>query len=177
MRAVIFFSFSGSKLPGYILPAVPAAVVFVAILVYELARNRAAWRNAVMLIAALTFGVAIALLIFVMPNYAETDSVKMLIQAADEQGYGSSRVLNFQNISHSAEFYAAGRLIRDEQGKQLALSSIGELTSALVNENSHTALVLTPIEYEPQLTGDESIHTEIIQNNGDLVIAAVSAAK
>src|SRR5205823_6174017 len=38
---LIFFSFSGSKLPGYILPAVPGAIILAAVFAYQLiGRNR-----------------------------------------------------------------------------------------------------------------------------------------
>jgi 4-amino-4-deoxy-L-arabinose transferase-like glycosyltransferase len=42
-----FFSFSGSKLPGYILPAVPAAILLSAELVSRFVAKRPRWESAV----------------------------------------------------------------------------------------------------------------------------------
>ena len=168
---LFFFSFSGSKLPGYILPAVPAAVIFTAVFIFERGEK---WRKAPILIAASTFGFVILLLIFAVPRYAESDSVKTLIQAANGRGYDSNRVLTLHTISHNAEFYAAGRLARDSEGKQLRLSGIGEVLTEIPAENHRTVLVLIPLEYLSQMTDSEKLKTEVIKNNGELAIAAVS---
>ena len=105
-----FFSLSGSKLPGYIIPAVPATVIFTATYVFELTQKSNKWRKAILLIAGSTFGVVAILMMFAVPRYAESDSVKTLIQAANERGYLSNRVLTLHTRSYNAEFYAAGRL-------------------------------------------------------------------
>ena len=169
----VFFSFSGSKLPGYILPAVPAAVILTSTFIFELIRNSYKRRNVILLIAASTFGSAILLLIFAVPRFAESDSVKTLIQAANEHGYGSNRVLTLHTISHNAEFYAAGRLLRDSEGKQRRLSGTGEVLTEIDVENGKTVLVLVPLEYLSQLTSNEKLKTEILKDNGELAIAAV----
>src|SRR4030095_16031639 len=84
---LLFFSFSGSKLPGYILPAVPAAIVIAGIFIARLIDNRSAWRYAIQVIALgmlLTIYMAIS---FALPFYAEEESVRSLIAAADIRGY------------------------------------------------------------------------------------------
>src|SRR5439155_3621072 len=98
---LVFFSFSGSKLPGYILPALPAAIVLASVFVYDLAEKNRKWRHTVILIAASTFVVAILLLIFALPRFAETDSVKSLIRAADERGFSANRVVTLHTISYN----------------------------------------------------------------------------
>lgn len=170
---LVFFSFSGSKLPGYILPAVPAAAIFTAVFVFELVQKSNKWRNAIILIAAATFGVAVVLVIFVVPKFAEADSVKSLIEAANERGYRSNRVLTLHTISDNAEFYAAGRLLRTPEGKQRYLSGIDEVTTEIKADNGRIVLVLVPVEYLSQLTGSKNLKTEVIIDNGDLAITAV----
>ncbi len=171
---LIFFSFSGSKLSGYILPAVPAAMIFTAVFVFELIQKSYKWRSALLLIAASTFGVVILLMVFALPRYAETDSVKALIQAANERGYQTNRVLTLHTISHNAEFYAAGRLLRDPDGKQRRLSNNDDVVNVIDADNKRPALVLIPLEYLSQLTDSEKLKTEIIKDNGELAIVAVS---
>ncbi|MBK8466734.1 MAG: glycosyltransferase family 39 protein [Chloracidobacterium sp.] len=172
---LIFFSLSGSKLPGYILPAVPGAVIITSIYVFDLVRNNRKWRKAILIIAASTFGATILLLIFAVPRFAESDSVKALIQAANNSGYGSDRVLMLHTISHNAEFYASNRLLRDADGKQRRLSGVNEVTNEIAAENGKSVLVLVPLEYLSQLTKNEKIETVVIKDNGELAIAAVSA--
>ncbi len=171
---LVFFSFSGSKLPGYILPAVPAAIIFTSKYISELTLNSNKWRKAILLIAAVTFALTVLLMVFTVPRFATTDSVKTLTQTANELGYDSNRVLMLHTLSHNAEFYAAGRLLRDVEGKQLRLSGVGEVIKEINTENGRTVLVLVPLEYLSQLTANENIHTEVIKDNGELVIAAVS---
>ena len=114
-------------------------------------------------------------MIFAVPKFAESDSVKMLIQSANEHDYGSERVLTLHTISHNAEFYAAGRLLRDSQGRQLRLSGVGEVINEIAAEDGHTVLVLVPLEYLSQLTTNEKLKTEVLKDNGELAIAVVSA--
>ncbi|MFN0278605.1 MAG: ArnT family glycosyltransferase [Pyrinomonadaceae bacterium] len=172
---LIFFSFSGSKLPGYILPAVPPAIIFAAVFNFELISKSEKWRNTILLIATATFVMAIVLIILVVPRFAEADSVKTLIHAANERGYQSNRVLTLHTISDNAEFYAADRLLRTPQGKQRYLSGIDEVAAEIAGDNGRAVLVLIPLEYLSQLTNSEQFKTEVIKNNGDLAIAAVSA--
>jgi len=171
---VAFFSFSGSKLPGYILPAVPAAIILASAHMFQLMQNSDKWRKAIIAIAISTFAFTILLLIFAVPRFAETDSVKTLIQAANERGYESRRLLMLHTVSHNAEFYAAGRLLRNPDGKQRRLSGVNEVIAEIAAENGSHVLVLVPLEYLPQLTTNEKLQTEVLKNNGELAIAGVS---
>ncbi len=172
---LVFFSFSGSKLPGYILPAIPAAVIFTAVFVFIQVQKNNKWRITIMLTAASTFGAVTLLMIFAVPRYAESDSVKTLIQAANERGYQLNRVLTLHTISNNAEFYAAGRLLRDTDGKQRYLSGIGEVIDEIAVEKGRAVLVLIPLEYLSQITDNGKLKAEIIKDNGELAIAAVSS--
>lgn len=171
---VVFFSISGSKLPGYILPAVPAAVLIAAAFGFERFQRSRRWRLATILTATFTLSFVVLLLTFVVPRFAETDSVKGLMQAANSKGYGSSKVLMLHNISHNAEFYAAGRLKRGNNGAQIRLSGVDDVLTVLEAESGNPVLVLVPLEYLNQLTNDRRIKTELLSDNTELAITAVS---
>jgi hypothetical protein len=171
---LVFFSLSGSKLPGYILPAVPGAIIITSVYLFERVSKSTTWRNAVLAIAGTTLIGSILLLAFVVPNFAERDSVKWLIAAADERGYSSSKVLTFHNISHNAEFYAAGRLIRDADGKQRYLSTTREITDQLRARGGEPVLILVPVNHLSQLTFAGDLKAEVMSENGELAIAAAA---
>ncbi len=172
---LVFFSFSGSKLPGYILPSVPAAIILTAVFVYKLVESSKKWRNAVLLLGSSTLIVVVLLLIFAVPRFAESDSVKTLIQTANESGYSTNRVMSLYTISHNAEFYAAGRLVRDNEGKQLRLYTANEILAEINAGGGRPVLVLVPLEHLTLLTRDEKLKTEVLKDNGELAITVVSA--
>jgi len=172
---LIFFSFSGSKLPGYILPAVPAAVILASIYIYELTERNKAWRIAVISTAAFIWIGTVVLLQTAVPTLVEEHSVKSLIAAANRHGYVSNRVLTLHTVSFNAEFYAAGRLLKDEKGKQQWLSGANEVETVLKAGGGEPVLVLVPVQYVAQLTTDEKLRSQFLTDNGDLAILAVSA--
>jgi 4-amino-4-deoxy-L-arabinose transferase-like glycosyltransferase len=171
---LVFFSLSGSKLPGYILPAVPPAIIITALFITKLV-SKPKWRYCVTAIATATFVATIILSATVVPKFADNDSVKSLIAAGDERGFASSKVLTMHTISHNAEFYAAGRLVRDDNGKQKKLYGVSEILNAISNDGGKPVLVLVPLEYLYQLTNTEQLKSEILKDNGELAIVAVSA--
>ncbi len=171
---LVFFSFSGSKLPGYILPSVPPAIVLTAIYVFRLVEKSTKWRTVVLALAASVFVVSIGLVLFAAPRFAETDSVRGLLATATERGYLGAPVYCMHTISHSAEFYAAGRLLRDPDGKQKKLYSPAEVVTEMQRAGVKHSLVLIPIEYQKQLTDSPLMKAEILTNNTDLAIAAVA---
>lgn len=171
---IVFFSLSGSKLPGYILPAVPAAMVLTSVYVSNLVILSRRWRNAILGIAICTFLALALLLIFAVPRFADADSVKSLIAASNERGFVSNRVAALHTVSHNAEFYAAGRLVRDESGRQRRFSGNGELLELLNAENLDTVVVLIPLEHLAGLTQETRFKTEVLKDNGELAVAVVS---
>ena len=172
---LVFFSFSGSKLPGYILPAVPAAIILSAEYIWRLVRKRESRAVWIQIFTGATFAIVIVALISVFPWFAETDSVKSLIAAADARGMTNEKVLTLHTISHNAEFYAAGRLLRSEDGKQKKLLGTTEVLEEIRRENGKPVLVLVPLEYLKQLTGSNLIRTEVLKENGELAIVYASA--
>ncbi len=172
---LVFFSFSGSKLPGYILPAVPPAVILITAYIWRFVGQSKAIRILVRSLAIATLVVVLVLLQFVVPGFADADSVKRLIETANERGYASERVLNFYTVSHNAEFYAAGRLLRREDGKQKMLLTAAEVLNE-IESGERPVLVLMPIQpqFLQALRNDPRLSTEVLTDNGELLIAVAS---
>ncbi|MGH9946816.1 MAG: hypothetical protein ACRD6X_06440, partial [Pyrinomonadaceae bacterium] len=167
---LVFFSVSGSKLPGYILPALPGAVILAALYIFDFVQKSDARKYAVFGVAFSTFAVIIGLLTFVVPKYADADSVKRLIETADAKGYSTSKVANFKTLSHSAEFYAAGRLLRDANGEQLRFDEFSKLKAA-AQIDGQPLLVLTPMKDMSTFTNS---NFESLADNGVLAIGVLS---
>ncbi len=172
---LVFFSFSGSKLPGYILPALPAVIILTADYVCRFAKKSRMHKASIQLTAAATFFTVIGLLLLVVPGFAEADSVKGLIAAADERGFKTERVLSLQTVSHNAEFYAAGRLLRTEDGKQKKLNSPAELAEELRREEGKPVLVIVPLVDLKRLSDSGLVNMEVIKENGELAIVYTAA--
>jgi 4-amino-4-deoxy-L-arabinose transferase-like glycosyltransferase len=169
-----FFSMSGSKLPGYILPAAPGAIIVTALLVAELARKSRAWRIAAMTTGSLTLAPCAVLLLTIVPGFADGDSVKGLIALADSRGYTNERVLNFHSTSHNAEFYAAGRLVRDAAGKQREYWSPGDLRNDIAAFGGQDVLVFVRLEHLSMLRSDPGLDVDMLGDNGETAITRVS---
>jgi 4-amino-4-deoxy-L-arabinose transferase-like glycosyltransferase len=171
---LIFFSFSGSKLPGYILPAVPPTLIFAADSVYQFV-SKGGWRRiAVPAVAFLTLaGLALAI-VFVAPQFAKDDTVKYLMNTADKAGYGDAEVITMYHLSHNAEFYAAGRLHRNQEGKQKLLNST-EVFEEIQKGNGKPVLVIIPLEFLKYVTEDPRLKAGILGKNAESAIVVVSA--
>jgi 4-amino-4-deoxy-L-arabinose transferase-like glycosyltransferase len=170
---LLFFSFSGSKLPGYILPALPPAVVITSICVLRLSRERRWIRTLTPVIAVGTFVVVFGIVNFVAPALADADSTRSLIAAADQGGYSSAKVLSFRSLSHNAEFYAAGRLVRDMEGKQRAFYSPTELAMFVRENGGMPVLVLAHPEHMTDMLTSPELRCELIREAGETGIYAV----
>lgn len=171
---LIFFSFSGSKLPGYILPAVPAAILLSADQIFRLLQKNNAWRRITSFVAVGTYVVVVFAIIFVVPGFARKETVKGLVGTADSKGYSNLSVAGFIVVSHNAEFYAAGRLIRDVDGKQHRFVSAHEIVEYIQSHDSAQILVLAPREDVKALTNNELLQAQVIEENGELAIMLVT---
>lgn len=170
---LIFFSFSGSKLPGYILPAVPAAVIFAAEYSIRFSWARPGREKIINLTAASTLAIALALVQFALPRFADDDSVKRLIASADSAGYSGSNVAGFITVSHNAEFYAAGRLLRLEDGKQRRFISPHQIAEEIARESGRPLLVLVPLEHLRHIRESNLLQSDVLDENAELAIVAV----
>ncbi len=170
---LVFFTFSGSKLPGYIMPAVPAAVIFTAEYVFRFIQKSNTRKYALQGLAGLTFAVVVVLLQFVVPHFAEEDSTRHLVQNASTQGYKTEKILNMHTINHNIEFYGSGRLVRESDGKQKKFSGPKEIDDYLKKENASSVLVLIPHKFVPQLTDSDLFDAKVIDKNAELTFVAV----
>ena len=166
---LLFFSFSGSKLPGYILPAVPPAIAIGGLFIARLTDRSSAWRYAIQMIALGMLLTVYLAMSFVLPFYADEESVRSLIAIADARGFSESKVIGFQSPSHSAEFYAAGRLLREPDGKQKFISDIASLKTI-----EEPVLLLVRSNKLEEVVGNERTSSEVIGSNGKLYIVAVT---
>jgi 4-amino-4-deoxy-L-arabinose transferase-like glycosyltransferase len=170
---LIFFSFSGSKLPGYILPSVPPAVLIAALKIYRfLGRDPKRFRL-IQGIAVATYVTVVIGLIFFVPAFLKHETVKDLVATANSKGYRDLQVTGFITVSHNAEFYAAGRLVRDEDGKQHRFVSVPELREYIDAHGGKPLLVFSPLEYVRHLTNSDLVHTDVLDDNGELAITVV----
>jgi 4-amino-4-deoxy-L-arabinose transferase-like glycosyltransferase len=170
---LVFFSFSGSKLPGYILPALPAALILTAEYVCRFAEKSRKRKIFVQIVALATFAFVAVALQFFAAGFARHETVKNLIETADAQGYTNEKVLNLHTISHNAEFYAAGRLIRDADGKLKKFLGVSEVAEEIRREGAADVLVLVPLEYLQQLTDSDLVEAKVLDENGELAIVLV----
>ncbi|NNE99980.1 MAG: glycosyltransferase family 39 protein [Pyrinomonadaceae bacterium] len=167
---LVFFSFSGSKLPGYILPSLPAACILAGEYISRFVGKNSARKHLLQILAFLTFLVVAILLQFALPRYAVNDSVKGLVTAANERGYTAEKILNFNTISHSIEFYGANRLLREDDGKQKRFDKALEIDEYMKAEEARRVLVLAPVQFEKGLKLSESLEVTKIRQNSELGI-------
>jgi 4-amino-4-deoxy-L-arabinose transferase-like glycosyltransferase len=171
---LLFFSFSGSKLPGYILPAVPAAILLASYQIWRFIQKGSVRSKIVKILAIATYVcVVIALLSFV-PGFLKHETVKGLIATANSKGYKDQEITGFITVSHNAEFYGAGRLIRDADGKQHRFTSVKELREYIDSHERQPLLVFSPLEHVRHLTNSDLIHTDVLDDNGEIAITVVS---
>ena len=165
LAPVVFFSASGSKLPGYILPALPGACVIVGVFVQEWA-NTLGRRHFAGALAILTLAGSAALTLSPAGSkLAENDSTRSLFAAARARGLENLRVANFQTTSRPAQFYAARTLIYGKDGEPLSVETPIELAD-LAREQPLLVLVSPQRRAElnaPMLRVEEVARTPKIQ--------------
>ncbi len=164
---LVFFTFSGSKLPGYILPALPAALVLTAEYVYRFVQKSAKKKIILQIAALTTFAVAVILLQFVVPKYALQDSVKGLIEAANKNGYTSEKIVNLYTVSHNLEFYAPDRLVRNGDGTQKRYDDFSILAAEAKNRADGKILVLVPRKDLANILADKSPIEKVVLGGND----------
>jgi 4-amino-4-deoxy-L-arabinose transferase-like glycosyltransferase len=170
---LVFFSFSGSKLPGYILPALPAALVLTADYISRFAEKSRRRKYAVQFIAFAALAIVAAALQFFVPFYVQADTTKYLIETANANGYDGARILNLHTISHNAEFYGAGRLTRNADGKLKKYFGVAEVAEEIRRGGDRDVLVLVPLEYLHELPESDLVESKILGESGELAIVLV----
>ena len=170
---LVFFSLSGSKLPGYILPALPAALILTAQFVYNFVQKSARRKIVLQIFAFSTFAFVIIALQFFAYDFMRGETVQHLVETADKNGFANEKILNLHTISHSVEFYGANRLVRETDGKQKRFYGVGEIVEQMKKDNTDNALVLIPLDYLKYLTESDLVETKVLDDNGELAICAV----
>jgi len=176
LTPLIFFSFSGSKLPGYILPALPAAILLTAEFLSEYTRRSKRWASLIPAMSILTLLAVSAVIAIPLRSWAKHETVKDLVEAGNSAGLSEAQIINLHTISHNLEFYGAGRLVRDEDGRQKRFEGPVEIRSQLERSGTDSVLVIVPLEYRTQLEGDTNLKAKFLKDNGELAIFAVTLA-
>jgi 4-amino-4-deoxy-L-arabinose transferase-like glycosyltransferase len=225
---IVFFSLSGSKLPGYILPTLPAAALLsgerlARFVKYGSVGGRAMRASGAILLAAALATIVYAqrsgnitlncALIIVAPwivagmfvllvtrmrtlsavlmvcctlaglglslecaaqRIARSESVRDLIQLADARGYGSAPVYALHRTERTAEFYAAGRIAYGADGEPVRFEGATQVANVALQKRG-LILVIVPVEYVWQLTGMQTLRTEVIGDNGEVALVGVRA--
>ncbi len=165
---LVFFSISGSKLPGYILPALPAALILMAIEVYKFVQKGAKHELFVKIIAFATFAVIAIILQFFIMDYARHETTKYLIESANTQGFQTQKIVNLYAVQHNLEFYAAGRLVRDADGKLKRYDDFSVLINDMKRENINEMLVVVSNHAAKNVTESNLVESKIISDNGEI---------
>jgi 4-amino-4-deoxy-L-arabinose transferase-like glycosyltransferase len=116
---IVFFSFSGSKLPGYVLPVLPAVVLLVSDRLMRMFNPK--WP---LVIAGATVLLVVIVLNFGALRYAHRESVRDLLLLADARGYANAPVLAQRSDDRSAEFYAHDRVVYGANGEPITFDEI-----------------------------------------------------
>ena len=170
---LVFFSISGSKLPGYILPALPAALILTANEVYKFVQKSAKRALFIKIIAFAIFAVVAVILQFFIMDYARNETTKKLIESANAQGYKSEKIVNLYTVSHNLEFYAADRLVRDEDGKLKRYDDFLVLVNEMKRENLREILVVVASKDVKNVTESNLVEAKILSDNGELSIILI----
>jgi 4-amino-4-deoxy-L-arabinose transferase-like glycosyltransferase len=158
---IVFFSFSGSKLPGYILPSLPAAAFLIT---DYLARAKSRWVPGPtfrLVIFGATLILIAVVLLFAAPRFAQVESVRDLLQVAAARGYADAPVLARTGDDRSAQFYAYDRVVYNANGEVLTFDEVSVESARALGKK---IVVLIPAEYAANFRGTPNI--EIIGNNG-----------
>lgn len=172
---LVFFSFSGSKLPGYVLPALPAAMILAGEYAWRFTLVNKMRRVIIQIVALGSLVIFLTIALFFVKDFAEHESVKTLIEKADAAGHSDERVINLFGMSHNSEFYAPGRLVRTPDGKQKMYFSVREMVEELGSKNERSGLVLVPLRHLEILTKSDLVDINILGDNTEFAIVAIRA--
>jgi 4-amino-4-deoxy-L-arabinose transferase-like glycosyltransferase len=155
---LVFFSFSGSKLPGYVLPVIPAIALLASDRLTRIFNPR--WP---LIIAGATVVLVVIVLNFGAARYANRESVRDLLLLADARGYAGAPVIAQRSDDRSAEFYAYGRVLYGPDGEPVTFDEI-----TVDQARGRKFVVMIPIEYVENVRGVKTI--EVIGNNGKMAV-------
>ena len=73
----------------------------------------------------------------------------------------------------ATEWHHRRRLVRDDDGKQHRFVGIPELREYIDSHGGRPLLVFSPLEYVRHLTNSDLVHTDVLDDNGELAITVV----
>ena len=171
---LVFFSLSGSKLPGYILPSLPGALVLTAIYVCKFVNESESKKRVVQIAAASVFVLTFVGLRFFAADYIKPETVKYMIETVDAKGFADAKFVSLYTVSHNLEFYAAGRLEREADGKLKRFDDFSVLVGEIKKNGGERVLVVVPQETVANLRKEnDSAEIEMLAENGDSAIILV----
>jgi hypothetical protein len=153
---IVFFSFSGSKLPGYVLPALPAAALLVSDRLTRIGDSK--WP---LIVSCVTVILVVTALNFGAERYANRESVRDLLLLAEARGYGNVPMLAQRSDDRSAEFYAYGRVVYRPDGEPVTFD---EVSVDAARAGGGKFLVMIPAQYVENFRSTPGI--EVIADNG-----------
>jgi 4-amino-4-deoxy-L-arabinose transferase-like glycosyltransferase len=157
---IVFFSFSGSKLPGYVLPVLPAVALLVSDRLTRMLNPK--WP---LIIAGATAVLVVIVLNAGAMRYASRESVRDLLLLADARGYANAPVLAQRSDDRSAEFYAYDRVVYGPNGEPITFD---EITVDEARARGGKFVVMIPVEYLDNVRGVKTI--EILGDNGKTAV-------
>ena len=224
---IAFFSISQSKLPGYILPVLPACSLLIGERIACFCRERRGEkviRSTGVLLIALAVGgawytsrtyhahriwiaiaalpllvglIALALpklrapiflligiaaiassamsLRFIAPTIAARESVRDMLRAADQRGYGGLPVVQLHTLERTAQYYAARRLTYGSDGEPVKFEGANQVLDA-ARRNGGQVLCLVPVKYLRQLIALPNARAEVVSDNGRVCLVVVTAS-
>jgi hypothetical protein len=132
------------------------------------------WREqCLVLIVCAVFLTAALAATFGAERVARRESVRDLLRAASARGYGSAPVYNMYTVEHSADFYAAGRVVYDSTGDPVIFDGPGRALDVLRQRAVPAILVIIPSNEIGYLTRLPVLDIEIIGDNGSVKLVAV----
>ncbi|MGI8918303.1 MAG: hypothetical protein ACR2H6_06845, partial [Pyrinomonadaceae bacterium] len=105
-----------------------------------------------------------------MVRLTTSESVRDLVAAANERGYGAAPVYGLGEIDRTAEFYASGRLAYGADGEPVVFENARQVYLEAYKRGP--ILILVPQEYD-QLLMLKTLGAEPIGDNGRFVLIAV----
>ena len=109
-------------------------------------------------------------------RFARAESVGPLIREASARGLGELKVFQLHTVERTAEFYAAGRIMYDEQGEPVKFEGVSQ-TVAAIRAAGGRALVLVPPEHIHQLTDEPGVEAIVVGDNGHAALVFVRMKK
>ena len=135
---------------------------------------RPRWQRPLLVLIPLAMFITSAIALSrVAPVIARPESVRDLLVAASDRGYGNVPVLQLHTVERTAEFYATGRMVYGKDGEPVWFQGAAQVADA-ARQGGGLILCFVPIEYEAQLTSYPEARIEVIGNNGRVSLVVLS---